>query len=61
MDTEKERKLFTEYPRHIAMLVKVVEMAIKEGRMRIEGGNLVMNSGKTGIEEAEKKSASDDK
>lgn len=41
-DIERERRLFTNYPYHIAMLVKMAEQAIKEGRAEIKDGMLVM-------------------
>ena len=43
-DAERNKKLFTEYPHHIAMLVKIAQKAIKEGHIRIEGGRLVVTS-----------------
>jgi len=60
-DFEKKRQLFANYPYHIAILVKAAQRVIKEGLMRIEDGELVINSEKAGGEEAEKRSASDGK
>jgi hypothetical protein len=53
MSPEKERKLFTEYPYHIAMLVKAAQKAIKEGLIRIETGQLVVNSEKSAVDPPE--------
>lgn len=53
-DTEKETELFRSYPHHIAMLVKIAQRLIKEGRVRIEEGRLVMNPPKA-LEDAESK------
>lgn len=61
MDAEKERKLFTEYPHHIAMLVKVARQAIKEGRFRIEDGKRIVNSEKVAGEETKENPDSDGK
>jgi hypothetical protein len=53
-DIEKERELFASYPAHIAMLVKIAQRLIKEGRLRIEDGQLVMNPPKPVAEDPSK-------
>ncbi len=59
MDSEKERNIFTEFPYHIAMLVKAAQKAIKEGHIRIENGQLVSNPPNAGSDKEKSKLVSD--
>lgn len=42
MDSEEENKLFAKYPLHIRLLVKAAKEAIRDGRVIIQDGVLVV-------------------